>query len=443
MLALLVGLLLVPSTAGAAQSVRSEFFGIVQAGINPSKLDNTDLTAMKATKVHAVRYLFDWKSVQATSADSYNWGQQDKFIGRLASHGIRAVPTIWGNPTWVSGPDFAPPLATAQDKLAWQNFLKAVVSHYGPGGIYWNNGYRDTYGASATPLPIESYQIWNEPNLKKYWIPYPDPKKYGELVRLSSTAIKSVDPKAQIVLGGMPGYPDTGVQAWEFLKLFYNKTPGAKSYFDAAALHPYSGTLNGVSQQVTKLRTVMKNQGDAATPLWISEIAWGSAPPDSRGINKGPTGQAKMLKDAYNLFLSHRATWNVQRLFWYHWRDPKHSQASCTFCSSAALLNFNRTKKPAYAAFKGFAADSTAPRATITAGPTGVTHDRTPTFAFKSSQIGSTFLCRFDSKAFGACSSPYTPKVGLANGTHRFSVKAIDAAGNVSPIVSRAFTVAP
>ena len=31
-------------------------------------------------------------------------------------------------------------------------------------------------------------------------------------------------------------------------------------------------------------------------------IAWGSAPPDSRGINKGPQGQAKMLKDAYNLF---------------------------------------------------------------------------------------------------------------------------------------------
>ena len=50
----------------------------------------------------------------------------------------------------------------------------------------------------------------------------------------------------------------------------------------------------------------MKKHGDAATPLWISEVAWGSAPPDSHGINKGPTGQAKMLKDAYNLFLSHR-----------------------------------------------------------------------------------------------------------------------------------------
>ena len=37
----------------------------------------------------------------------------------------------------------------------------------------------------------------------------------------------------------------------------------------------------------------MKRAGDAATPLWISEIAWGSAPRDSVGINQGPEGQAR------------------------------------------------------------------------------------------------------------------------------------------------------
>ena len=72
----------------------------------------------------------------------------------------------------------------------------------------------------------------------------------------------------------------------------------------------------------------MKNHGDFATPLWITEIAWGSAPPDQLRDQQGPTGQAQLLKRAFNLILSHRATWNVQHVFWYHWRDPQRSQAT-------------------------------------------------------------------------------------------------------------------
>jgi hypothetical protein len=435
--------LLVPATAGAA-SIRSEFYGIVQT---PSTLDNRDLNDLKAVHVHTARYLLQWEGIQPTNGTDFRWGPADTAIGRLAHVGIRVVPTVWGNPKWVGklNDTSRPPIDSVKDKAAWQKFVKAVVGRYGPNGYYWSHGYKQDYGPSAVPLPITAYQIWNEPNLKKYFIPYPAPKEYAQLLQLSSNAIKSVDPKAKIVLGGMPGNGD--VKAWTFLDALYKqvKVPNIAKYFDAAALHPYADTIPHVQSQVTQVRQVMKKHGDAATPLWISEIAWGSAPPDSRGINKGPQGQAKMLTDAYNLFLNHRAAWNIANIFWYHWRDPKHSQASCTFCSSAALLNFNRTKKPAYNAFKAFTTDVTPPRATITGGPAGgsTTHDRTPTFSFKSSQAGSTFQCRFDSKPFLVCATPYTPKAGLTNGAHTFAVRAVDAAGNLSPIVSRSFTVAP
>ncbi len=424
--------------------MRSEFFGIVQTA---ATLDNQDLQSLKATHVRTVRYLFQWESIQPKNASTFRWGPSDNFVGRLAHSGIRAVPTVWGNPKWVDGLNDTsrPPIDHPQDRVAWQNFLKAVANRYGPSGTYWSNGYKQDWGANAIPLPIQSYQIWNEPNLKKYFIPYPAPKEYAQLLQLSSTALKSVDPKAQVVLGGMPGSGD--VNASVFLDQLYKqvKVPNVQRFFDAAALHPYAPTISQVQSQITQFRSIMKKHGDAATPLWISEIAWGSAPPDSRGINKGPAGQAQMLKDAYNLILSHRATWNIKNIFWYHWRDPKQSHASCTFCSSAALLNFNRTKKPAYAQFKSFAGDVTAPKATITAGPAAgsTTHDKTPTFSFKSSQAGSTFQCRFDSKPLAACASPYTPNTALTNGAHTFSVRAIDAAGNLSPIVSRSFTVAP
>jgi hypothetical protein len=435
-LAALVASLVAAPTAGAA-AVRSEFFGIVQA----STLDNSDLQGMKAIHVRTVRYLFPWYSVEPKNG-SFAWSRQDKFIGRLAARGIRAVPTVWGTPHWVNGDYIAHlPVDHPKDIGEWQTFLKAVVKRYGPNGFYWTHGYRDQYGPNATPLPMTAYQIWNEPNLRKYNTPYPAPRRYGQLVVASHNAIKGADPKAQIILGGMPATGD--VKASDFLGQLYNQVPGIKNDFDAAALHPYASTISGVQNAIVRLRTVMKNHGDATAPLWISEIAWGSAPPDSRGINKGPQGQAKMLTDAYRLILNHRAAWNVQRLFWYHWRDPFKSQASCTFCSSAALLRNNRTKKPAYNAFRAFSADITPPNASITAGPAqgSTTNDPTPTFRFTSSQAGSTFECHFDARAFMGCSSPFTPKAALANGAHRFWVKAIDAAGNVSTPISRSFTV--
>jgi hypothetical protein len=48
-----------------------------------------------------------------------------------------------------------------------------------------------------------------------------------------------------------------------------------------------------------------------------------------------------------------------------------------------------------------------------------------------SSEAGARFECKLDAGAFGACSSPLALK--LKKGRHTFSVRAIDAAGNVDP----------
>ena len=48
--------------------------------------------------------------------------------------------------------------------------------------------------------------------------------------------------------------------------------------------------------------------------------------------------------------------------------------------------------------------DTTPPDSIITSGPSGFTRDATPTFAFRSSEPGSTFQCRLDARAWAACS---------------------------------------
>ena len=88
-----------------------------------------------------------------------------------------------------------------------------------------------------------------------------------------------------------------------------------------------------------------------------------------------------------------------------------------------------------------FSADITPPETTIDAGPAGLTNDPTPTFSFSSSQTGSSFECKVDSGSYAACSSPKTT-VPLADGSHTFTVRAADPAGNVDPTpATRVFTV--
>ena len=80
------------------------------------------------------------------------------------------------------------------------------------------------------------------------------------------------------------------------------------------------------------------------------------------------------------------------------------------------------------------------PTTTITGGPSAGTNDPTPTFTF-SSQPGTSFECKLDSGSYAPCSSPKTTS-HLADGSHTFSVRANDPAGNVDPTpASRAFTV--
>jgi CSLREA domain-containing protein len=87
------------------------------------------------------------------------------------------------------------------------------------------------------------------------------------------------------------------------------------------------------------------------------------------------------------------------------------------------------------------AADTTPPETTIDSGPTGTVSIASATFEFSSSEAGSAFECSLDGAPFSGCASPkdYT---SLADGSHTFEVRAIDAAGNTDPTpAKRSWTV--
>ncbi|MEM2160841.1 MAG: fibronectin type III domain-containing protein, partial [Candidatus Nitrosotenuis sp.] len=73
--------------------------------------------------------------------------------------------------------------------------------------------------------------------------------------------------------------------------------------------------------------------------------------------------------------------------------------------------------------------DTTAPDTTITSNPSNPSGSSSASFSFTSTEGGSTFECQIDGGGYSTCTSPKTYS-GLSNGSHTFSVRAIDAVGN-------------
>ena len=85
--------------------------------------------------------------------------------------------------------------------------------------------------------------------------------------------------------------------------------------------------------------------------------------------------------------------------------------------------------------------DTTAPNASISAGPAGLTRSPIASFAFSLDEPLATAECRLDpGGSFQPCSSPQSFS-GIADGLHTFSVRAIDRAVNIGPAATRSFTL--
>ena len=95
--------------------------------------------------------------------------------------------------------------------------------------------------------------------------------------------------------------------------------------------------------------------------------------------------------------------------------------------SVRAVLNDQPDPNPAK---RSWTIDSTPPRTTITAGPSGAVQGASGTFFYASSEGGSRFDCNFDSQGWKPCNGGRATFTYTQAG-HSLAVRAIDAAGNV------------
>jgi len=333
----------------ASAAVPKNFFAVVEGG----PLHASDPGTMANTGVASYRFFLNWSQVQP-SKGAFNWSQSDATVGALAAKGVSAVPFVYATPSWLGSTDSAP--LSGKKKRAWVGFLKAAVRRYGPGGAFWSGPFHAQCGCTAKPRPIRAWQIWNEANFINYWKGKPSATEYAHLVKISHKAITAVDKRAKVVLAGLkPVKHSTKNTAWNFLDSMYH-VRGIKKAFDATALHPYSDNITQLRTAIQRVHAAQRKHHDGDTPLWMTELGWGSGDPSLSHLNKGLQGQAQILKRSFRLLIDNRKRWSIGRVFWFSWRDGgSFATGSCDFCKSAGLLNEDGSPKPSYNAYRSFA----------------------------------------------------------------------------------------
>lgn len=325
-----------------------------------------ELDRMVASGVQTLRLPFDWSSAQPYQHESdvpparasqfqnvggvpTNFSTIDRIVGLAAARKLALLPVVVYAPPWDAEHqnDLASP---PKSDAPYAAFMTALVNRYGPHGVFWSQN------PSIPRVPIENWQIWNEPNLPDHWSDQPSLRStasvpaYVRLLRAAHNAIRAADPHATVVLAGLPDY------SWEYLAAIY-KVRGVRQLFDVVAIHPYTGTAAGVIELLQRSRDVMNKAGDRRKPILATELGWpssqgepGQTPPQ---IPFGTTqrGQSVRLARLLPLIDRYRHSLVLSGFDYYTWMGFEPGQIAFDYAGLSRLTNGRVFAKPALSTF--------------------------------------------------------------------------------------------
>jgi hypothetical protein len=351
-------LALAPATIGLGAAAPPGFFGISPQGQTGAE----DYELMREAGIRSVRLPLNWAQVEPLARDRRDpeWWWLDEQVGFAAEQGMTAFPFVWGTPRWVSPRLGGEPVVSGRQRHEWLRFLRVAERRYGPGGRFWAEN------PELPELPVRQWEIWNEENIVTF-SRRPDPTRFARLIEISGRLLHRLDPGSTVILGGLFGRPlqiPPNVASPAFLAGVYAR-PGIGRFFDGVALHPYVAAATALRGEIESLRRTMRLNGDAATPLYVTEMGWGSAGYESRW-ERGPRGQARELNRAFAMLSANRHRWRIGGVWWFSWTDQA---GSCQFCDSAGLLTSHREAKPSWYRFNAWTGGDahTVPRASARA----------------------------------------------------------------------------
>lgn len=141
---------------------------------------------------------------------------------------------------------------------------------------------------------IKEYEVWNEPNINRFWKPDVDMAHYALFLKQSYIEIKKVCPDARVATGGLAGYDFTenAFNRWWTLDAMAEAVPDICDYFDIFSFHPYTwmqqvppekdweitqGTwAESLPEMMRLAREKLASIGCKDKAFWATEAGWPS-----------------------------------------------------------------------------------------------------------------------------------------------------------------------
>jgi polysaccharide biosynthesis protein PslG len=291
------------------------------------------------------RLAVHWGDVEPTApvdrgsrrVHAFNWAPVVRIYKAMLAAGIRPVVLVYGTPEWARHRGWNRPGAcrVPHGKLCsyppsrrhlsdWRTFIEALMRHF------------------PQMLALE---VWNEPNLPRFFAPHPSPALYSRLLRAADRAAHLSGVPATILTGGLTSSAsraDGGIPAARFLASIYRMT--GRASFDGIGTHPYPQEppwVGSMSANLELLRRVRDRFHDRATPLWITEVGVGGTSGRRRKGSVGLARQGPILTRMY------RSTQNsdVRAFLIYSFRD---SPVEGPRFEPFGVVRANLQPKPAY-----------------------------------------------------------------------------------------------
>lgn len=270
-----------------------------------------DLELIQSAHIKLIRADLTWADIERKE-NVYNFSKYDELIDACKEKDIR-IMFILDYKNKIYGSEKS--IKTDRQRKGFARFAKKAAERYRGRGVIW--------------------EIWNEPNIKKFWGEEPNVDDYMALVEETCNAIRKVVPNALIVAPATCGC-DKG-----FIKKCAQK--GLLNHVDGISVHPYREggpeTVLNCHKGLRKIIARYAPEKQEKIKILSSEWGWGLSYLNMKteGKKKAELRQAAYLTRRFCI----EGFAGVSCAIHYKWRENNHG-----------LIKNDYSLKPSYNAFK-------------------------------------------------------------------------------------------
>jgi hypothetical protein len=260
----------------------------VEVGANV-KPDSLTLQRAKELGVGSIRLhrRLSWRKAQPEingPIDLTVFADFEEELRGLSGANIVPMVTVWDYPRWATAVANSCSPIKPEHINAYAGFVSRLVNRYKnpPFNVkYWEMGNEPDVDVRAVP-PDSIYGCWGNYDDQEFY----GGRQYGEMLKVAGAAIRSADPEATVIMGGVimhtPYGNPPGSLTEKFLRGVFSV--GAAPFFDILPFHGHALYYNRVADY----------SGSSAG-------GWGNPDPNKDGPTRGKTAIAKAVMASFGV----------------------------------------------------------------------------------------------------------------------------------------------